>query len=162
MVNQKQAVTNAVLSIFPDYELGGEVTLKSIFTKDTKAQVIAIVAEGFSSGNVNMSAEAQAKYLGDEKALTKYTGGMVDNWVRKNTDFNFGQKYITKNPGSRAGGGDDTVKALRGLLKTEQTPEARAEIETAIKERLAEIKPTKTVEINVDALPEHLKHLAQS
>lgn len=161
MVSQKQAVTNAVLSIFPDYELGGETTLSSILTPDSKKEIRSLVFEAFKAGEVSFSEDAQSKYGQDDQALMKYVGGMVDNWIRKNKDFNNGQAYVTKNPGSRAGSQDDQIKALRGLKKTTNDPQALAEIEEAIQTRLAEIKPTKTVEINVDALPEHLKHLVK-
>ena len=160
MVNQKTAVTNAVLSLFPDYQLGGEVILKDLLNTHTKKQLVAMVAQGFEAQEVSMSAEAQAKYIGNPTGLTKYTTGLVDNWVRKNKEFNNGQKYITKNPGSRAGSQDDTVKALRNLLKQTPDADAQAEIQEALTQRLAEIKPAgKSVEINIDHLPESLRHL---
>ena len=48
--SQKQAVTNAVLSLFPDFELNGETTLSSILTSDTKSELRTILAEGFEAG----------------------------------------------------------------------------------------------------------------
>ena len=162
MISQKQAVKNAVLSIFPNYELGGETVLSSLLNSDNKKEIKQMVFEAFKAGEVSFSAEAQAKYGSDDAKLLKYVGGMVDNWVRKDPEFNNGQKYITKNPGSRAGSSDDQIKALRALKKTTTDTTVLAEIDEAISTRLAEIKPTKTVEINVEALPEHLKHLAPS
>jgi hypothetical protein len=163
MISQKQAFTNALLTVFPDYEMGGEVILKDIISKEQKDLVSTMVVEGFKSGQVSLSPEAQAKYLdqGDDKALIKYSMGTLDNWLRKNRDFNNGFDYETKNPGSRTGSQDATVKALRGLLKTDQSAEAKIEIEQAIADRLAEIKPASVVEIDVDKLPEHLRHLVK-
>jgi hypothetical protein len=159
MVNQKVGVTNAVLSLFPDYELNGEVILASLLTSEHKKQLRAILVEGFKAGEIAMTEKAQAKYLatGQETALNKYVSGLLDNWIRKNPEFNNKLKYITKNPGSRAGSGDDQVRAMRNLKKTTNDQSVIAEIDEAIAERLAEIKPTQTVEINVEALPEHLR-----
>lgn len=159
MVSQKQAVTNAILSVFPKYELGGEVILSTLLNSDTKKKLRAILVSGFKAGEISMSEDAIKKYITskDDKALDKYVSGLLDNWVRKNPEFNNGGKYITKNPGSRAGSGDEQVRAMRNLKKTTNDPEVLAEIDAAITERLAEIKPTQTVEIDVEALPEHLR-----
>lgn len=163
MVNQKTAVTNAVLSLFPDYAMGGEVKLSMLLTKESKDNIKSIVFAGFQANEISMSDAAVLKYSGNEAGLKKYSNGLVDNWLRKNPDFNAGEKYEIKNKGSRAGSGDETVRALRALKKTTTDSEVLAEIETALQARLAEIKPAaKAVEINVEALPEHLKHLVNS
>ena len=163
MVNQKTAVTNAVLSLFPNYEMGGEVKLSTQLNKESKDEIKSIVFAGFQANEISMSAEATAKYSGDEAGLKKYSNGLVDNWLRKNPDFNAGEKYEIKNKGSRAGSGDETVRALRALKKTTTDSEVLTEIETALQARLAEIRPAKAaVQINVEALPEHLKHLVKS
>lgn len=160
--SQKEAVTNAVLSLFPEYELGGETILASIITSDHKSQLKAILAAGFEAGEIAMTEQAKAKYIGDEKAMLKYCGGLLDNWIRKNPEFNNGQKYVTKNPGSRAGSGDEQVRELRKLLKTVTGTEHEAQVKAALDARLAEIKPKSVVTINVDALPESLRHLVKS
>lgn len=163
MVSQKQAVTNAVLSLFPNYEMGGEVKLSEVLNKESKDKIKAIVFAGFQANEVVLSADATEKYSDNEKGLQKYSNGLVDNWIRKNPDFNSGEKYEIKNKGSRAGSGDETVRALRALKKTTTDSEVLAEIETALQARLAEIKPAaKAAVINVEALPEHLKHLVKS
>ena len=161
MVNQKVGVKNVVLSFFPDYELGGETILASLLTTDIKKQMKSAIAQGFKAGEISMSEAAQVKYLSNDEALIKYVGGLLDNWVRKDPEFNNGASYVAKNPGSRAGGGDDQVRAMRALKKTTNDTAVLAEIDKAIAERLAEIKPTQTIEINVDALPEHLRHLVK-
>jgi len=160
MVNQKQAVTNVVLSTFPDYEMGGEVILKDILTTDIKKQMRTALFEAFRANEVTMSETAQAKSSNDAY-LTKYVSGLLDNWVRKNKDFNNGSAYVTKNPGSRAGSGDEQIKELRKLLKTQSEPTIIAQVEKAIQERLAEIKPEAVVAINAAVIPEHLKHLVK-
>jgi hypothetical protein len=160
MVNQKQAVTNAVLSVIPGYELGGETILSEVLTDAQKKEVRSILVSGFKSGQIEMSAEAKTRYAEDSE-LSKYVSGLLNNWIRKNPEFNNGTGYVTKNPGSRSGSGDEQVKALKSLLKVTADADLRKEIEQALNERLAEIKPTATVTINVDALPEHLKYLVK-
>lgn len=158
MISQKDAVTNVVMSVFPNYELGGEVILSDIMTSEQKNTIREKLVAGFRSGQVQMSSEASEKYAYDTE-LKKYVSGLLDNWIRKNPQFNNGQAYSTKNPGSRSGSGDATIKALKALLKTVSDTETKNEVQQAIDSRLAEIKPEAKVEINVDALPEHLRHL---
>jgi hypothetical protein len=158
MVSQKQAVTNAVLSVIPDYELGGETILSEVMTDAQKKEIRSILVSGFQSGQIEMSEDAKVRYA-DQSELSKYVSGLLNNWVRKNPEFNNGGAYTTKNPGSRSGSGDEQIKALKSLLKVTADAEVRKEIEQAITDRLAEIKPAQTVTINVDALPAHLRHL---
>jgi hypothetical protein len=157
MVSQKNAVTNAVISVVNDYELGGEVVLSEVITGEQKKTVRSMLFQGFRSGQITFGGESSK--LNDDSYLTKYVAGLLDNWIRKNPEFNFGGRYAIKNPGSRSGSKDDTLKALRALAKTVTDQTVLAEINDAIKDRMAEIKPTATVEINVEALPEHLRHL---
>lgn len=159
MISQKQAVTNAVLSMFPDYELNGEVVLADILTKESKAELRKILFAGFRSNKISFQGESSQ--LNNDEYLSKYVSGLLDNWIRKNPEFNSGSKYETKNPGSRTGSQDEQVKAMRQLLKTVSDPTIKAEIQSAINERISEIKPAQTVTINVDALPEHLRHLVK-
>ena len=160
--SQKQAVVNTILSVLKergvDYEMKGEVKMSDIFTKDDRNKVRDIITAGFIAGSIDISENAHAKHV--ENGFITYTNGLIKNWVKKNPDFNCGEKYTPKNPGSRAGQGDETVRALRSLLKTALDDEVRDEVNQALKNRLEEISPKNTIEINVDALPEHLKHLA--
>lgn len=157
MISQKQAVTTAALAVKPDYELGGEVILGDILTSDDKARMKEIIVEGFLGGKVEMSTEGKEKYFSNAAELGKYTVGLINNWIRKNPEFNAGGSYEPKNPGSRKGTGDETVKALRALLKVTSDAAVKADIQTEIDKRLNELKPK--VEINISALPEHLRHL---
>ena len=160
--SQKQAVVNTILSVLKergvDYEMKGEVKMSDIFTKDDRNKVRDIITAGFIAGSIDISENAHAKHV--ENGFITYTNGLIKNWVKKNPDFNCGEKYTPKNPGSRAGQGDETVRALRSLLKTALDDEMRDEVNQALKNRLEEISPKNTIEINVDALPEHLRHLA--
>jgi len=157
MISQKQAVTNAVQSTFPDYVVGGEVVLKSLLNTDNKKAMRALLFEAFRAGEVVYSKDPAN--LQNDAYLNKYVSGLLDNWVRKNKEFNNGEAYITQNPGSRAGSGDEQVREMRKLLKTISDPETKAKVQEAIDARIAEIKPDSVITINADALPEHLKHL---
>jgi hypothetical protein len=156
MINQKTGVYNAVKSI-TSFDDGFCVQL----TKDEKATVIEIVCAGFESGEIEMSEKAKDKYIGDTK-LKSYVGGLVNNWLRKDTRMNGGDKYVTKNPGSRAGSGDTILKNLR-LLKSTITDEAKLEsIDSAIDARMAEIATEKAKDVEIDFStidPELLKKL---
>ncbi len=163
-MKQSEAVYNATHKVFAEngiqFEDGDNV--KDVITTELRKQVIGIVTAGIESGDVDFSDSAKAKYDSTEK-ISGYVAGMVSNWFRKDPKLNGGETYQPKNPGSRAGSQDDQVKALRALLKSGTLDEdGTAMAETALEQRLSEIKAAKTkVEIDVDALPESLRHLVQ-
>ena len=156
MLSQKEAVYNAVQSVHT-FEDGSSFSLSS----EEKLQVIEIVTAGFQSGEVSMSEAAHEKYIGsgDDKALFTYTRSLVDNWLRKDTRMNGGVKYETKNPGSRAGSGDDTIKNLKALRSTLTDAEQIATIDEAISQRQAELKAERApkVEVDYDHIPDDVK-----
>lgn len=162
-MNQRQATVNTILSVLSEkgvnYQLNGETPVSEYLTADDKKKVVDIVCQGFLSGMIEMSTEGKSKYFGDAAELKKYTVGLVNNWIRKATEFNSGNKYEIKNKGSRTGSSDDQLKALRELMKITADEEVRSEIQQAIDERMSEIKPK--VEINASALPAHLRHLVK-
>ena len=160
MQSQKDAVVKSVMSVVEDYTLNQESPLSEVITKDQKDRVKAILFNGFRNGDIELSTEAATKFRADAE-LKKYVSGLLDNWIRKYPGFNAGQSYVTKNPGSRSGSGDAQVKALKALLKTVTDNEVRAQVEQAINDRLAEIKPETKITIDVEALPENLRHLVK-
>ena len=155
-MKQNDAVFQAVCSVLDSKSFDSAVTL----SKEQRDSVVSIVTEGLMSGAVDFSNEAKAKY--DTEAKVKsYTTGMVSNHLRKDKRLNGNTKYEIKNPGSRAGSGDDQLKALKTLRSTITDESTLAEIDEAIASRAAEIQASKakTVVINPDAIPEHLRHL---
>ena len=54
---------------------------------------------------------------------------------------------------------DEQIKEMRKLLKTISDPTTKAQVQAAIDARIALIKPESVVTINVEALPEALRHL---
>ena len=161
-VSQKQAVRNAIFSVLEDrgesYELNGPTAISEVFNSDDKAKAREILFTGFKNAEIEYKDSFQSK-VDDDTELKKYVSGLLNNWMRKDKELNCGEVYKAKNPGSRAGSSDAKVKEMRKLLSVTTDPGAKAMIEEAIKARIAEIKPTKTVSIDASALPEHLKHL---
>jgi hypothetical protein len=154
MISQKEAVFGAVTEVLGSFS--GTVNL----TTEQRKEVIGIVVAGFMNGSVELSSEAASKYDNEAK-LKQYANGLVSNWLRKDKRLNGGSKYITKNPGSRAGSTDDTLKALQALRKSLTDPEQIKEVEFEIAQRTAAIKASKLpkIEINTNLIPESLRHL---
>ena len=145
-VTQKEAVFQAVKNVM------GEQDGQYVPTKEQRAQVNAILFEGFRSGTVELDKE-----MSDAK-LKGYVSGLQSNWLRKDKRLNGNTSYVAKNPGSRAGSGDPSLKAMRALLQTDISETDRAEIQTHIDARIAEINAgkKKTVTVDFSALPADL------
>ena len=161
MIGQKTAVVNTILSVLKDrgeeYVLNGEVNLKDVLTKEDKDKIKSILCEGFHEGEINMTESAKVKYVGNEVQMRTYVNGLLNNWIRKNKEFNNGVGYIPKNPGSRTGQSDEVVKNLRLMKKTTTDVSVLEEIEKCIQERLLEIKPESVVVVDESKIPEHLR-----
>ena len=147
-VKQKDAVFAAVSAVRGTTEFSSAVEL----TKERVAVQASLIA-GFQSGNIAFQGDAT-----DTTKLTSYVSGLVSNWLRKDKRLNGNVAYVAKNPGTRTGAGDESLKAMRTLLGATTDVDARLEIQAAIDQRIGELKPKKV--INVDALPESLRHLA--
>lgn len=154
VVSQKEAVFSAITEVLGNFSGSAELSTEQ------RKEVISSIMSGFASGAVELSAEAASKYDTDAK-LKSYTQGLVSNWLRKDVRLNGGSKYETKNPGSRAGSGDDTVKALRALRSTLTNADQISEVEAEIATRVATFKASKMpkIEINAELIPENLRHL---
>ena len=159
-MNQRQATVTAILSTLSErgvtYELNGPTPMNEVLTPDDKFKIVNVISNGFKNGQIQMSADAQTKYHIDSE-LRKYVVGLVNNWIRKAPEFNGTKSYVAQNPGSRSGSSDPQINALKALMKITSDTQLQAEIQQAISDRLEALKPT--VEIDVDSLPEHLRHL---
>ncbi len=149
-MTQGEAVYQAVIAVMSDRDEGSKYEPND---KELES-IYALVLQSFKSGETVHSKNPT------EAQLIKYIPGLVNNWLRKDTRLNGGTQYVTKNPGSRAGSGDEAIKAMRTLLSLTDEPAARAQIQQEIDKRVAELKPKK--ELNVEALPESLRHLVNS
>jgi hypothetical protein len=160
MQSQKQSVFVAVCSVL---NLGADHKGQVELTKEQRKSVIEMVTESIMAGDTEFSAEAKAKYKTRED-VKGYVNGMVSNWLRKDIRLNDGKKYETKNPGSRAGSGDEVLKNLKALRGTLTDPDHIEAVDQSIAERQAEIAAAKakTVTINADLIPEALRHLIKA
>ena len=146
-ISQKEAVYSAVTSVLSEnnisYTEGSDVS--SLMNKELRSQVNAILFEGFRSGTVELDREFS------DSELKGYVSGLQSNWLRKDKRLNGGNKYSAKNPGSRVGSGDASLKAMRTLLKTLTTDADKAEVQAAIDNRISEIQASKVKTVSIDA-----------
>ena len=163
--NQRTATYNAIKSVLTESNVSFEdgMNVKESLSADFKKLIKTILFEGFRSGSISHSEAFASKTLSDDSLLNTYCNGLISNWTKKDKRLNGDVKYTIKNPGSRAGQGDEKVKELRKLLKQVIGTEAESEVKAALDDRVAEVKATKTpsVTINADAIPEHLRHLVK-
>lgn len=162
MHSQKEAVYQTTLTVLNEngIQLDNQ-PVKDVANKTIKETVVGIVTQGILGGAVAFSDEAKAKHNTPE-LVRKYVSGMVDNHWRKDTRLNGGLKYEIKNPGTRSGSGDATIQNLKNLLQLKQgDAEACSLIQQALDERKAELSAAKAkkLEVDVSAIPEHLRHL---
>lgn len=145
-MTQKEAVFQAVKNVLGSQEGAYNPS------KEQRSAINAILFEGFKEGKIELGR------VFDDSELKNYVSGVLSNWLRKDTRLNGGMKYVSKNPGSRAGSGDEQLKELKKLLSTVTTDEEKAEIQTYIDARLTEINASKkkSVVINYSALPADL------
>ncbi len=147
-MNQKEAVYQAVCNV-TGHTGEGAVTI----SKEQRAQVNAILFEGFRSGKISIEREFS------DADLKAYVSGLQSNWLRKDTRLNGGTKYVAKNPGSRAGSTDPQLKALRAVLASGTLPDGvtTEEIQMHIDARVAELSKAKIVKtVDFSALPADL------
>ena len=148
-MNQKTGVFMAICAVLGTDKFTGPVKLES----GQKEEVFKKLQQQFEAGEIEFAGEDRTP-----EKLKKYIPGLVNNWLRKDERLNGGGKYQPKNPGSRTGSGDETIKNMKLLLQNVDDPEAKRTIQEEIEKRKAELKPRQ--EINVDALPEHLRKYA--
>jgi hypothetical protein len=79
--------------------------------------------------------------------------------LKKDPRLNGDVKYVAKNPGSRAGQGDSTLKELKKLMTIVSDADQRVAIEAAIETRKSEIatEKAKTVTLDLTKIPDDLK-----
>lgn len=147
MFSQKEAVFNAISSV-----LGTDLSENKTrieLSKEQRASVTQIVTAGIAAGKVQFSDEAKAKYNTEDK-IKGYVAGMVGNWLTKDTRLNGGDKYKAKNPGSRAGQGDEQLRNLKALRSTLTEATHIAAVDEKIKERSEELAASKVKKVEVD------------
>jgi hypothetical protein len=150
--SQNEAVFSAVTSVLAENNItvkDGE-SFSTYLSREFRAQVTNILVEGFNSGSIVLG-----KKFATEADLRTYCSGLTSNWLRKDPRLNGGVKYEAKNPGSRVGSSDASLKAMRLLLSTQTNASDKATIQSHIDARVAEIKASKkpVKQIDFSALP---------
>lgn len=156
---QKEAVYNAVTSVLTENNINvSEGTdVSTLMTRELRSQVNQILFEGFKSGTIELDRQF------NDTDLKGYVSGLQSNWLRKDKRLNGGNTYSAKNPGSRVGSSDPSLKAMRALLSTLTEESDKAEVQAAISARVAEINASKVKKVSIDSsvLPEALKSLVK-
>lgn len=158
MQTQKEAVFTAVSNVLAENNQTIVEGQAVSMTKEQRAQVNAILFEGFRSGTISLDKQEIT-----DSALKGYVSGVTSNWLRKDKRMNGGINYVAKKPGSRAGSGDPQLKAMRALLTTLTTDAEKAEVQGYIDTRVSEISASKTKKVNIDysQLPADLAKFAK-
>ena len=158
MKSQRQATVETILNVLADrevvYELNSPTCINDVLTPQDKVAIREELYTQFKSGQVQYKADFQSK-VDDEKELRSYISGLVNNWVRKAPEFNNGDTYKAKNPGSRIS--DEQLREMRKLLTVTTDEGARDAINEAIIARLEELKPANTVQVDISKIPEALR-----
>jgi hypothetical protein len=157
-VNQKQGVYDAVVAFCEENDIHFEDGMKLELTKEQRSTVVEMVTQALIAGEIDFSDVAREKHDTEQKKRT-YCNGLVSNWLRKDKRLNGNTTYEIKNPGSRAGQGDEQLKNLKLLYKTIDDEDQKATVQEAIDKRVEELKTEKLgkVEIDYNAIPESLK-----
>lgn len=160
MVNQKEGVYGAVVAFCEENGIQFDDGMKFEPTKEQRATIVEMVAQAMNAGEIDLSTEARAKYADFDK-LKSYCNGLVSNWLRKDLRLNGNTPHEIKNPGSRAGAGDQVIKELKKLKSTLTSADELAAVDAEIQKRLASVQAAKakSIEINADLIPEELRHL---
>lgn len=159
-LSQKESVFQAVLEVLDLPSVEGKIAL----SKEQKKSVVSIIVGSINTDETEFSVDAKAKHDTVEK-LSSYVGGLVNNWLRKDTRLNGGEIYQIQNPGSRVGQGDEVLKELKKLHSSVTDPAHREAIDSAIEARKSEMtalkvnKKATAISIDVSKIPEELRHL---
>lgn len=154
-LSQREAVFTTITNTLSEngihFEEGQDVS--PLMTREIRSQVNAILFESFKAGKIELSKEF------DDAGLKAYVSGLQSNWIRKDKRLNGNTAYVAKNPGSRAGSGDEQLKAMRALIKTlDPGSEDAAEVQRHIDARVAELSVSKVkTSVDYSALPEALR-----
>jgi hypothetical protein len=155
-MNQKSAVFAAISMVLSaaGIEFNEGENVAEHMTKERRAEVNAILFQGFRAGDIELDREYS------DTDLKAYVSGLQSNWIRKDKRLNGNTIYVAKNPGSRAGSGDSQLKNMKLLLATltPGTPDY-IEVEQCIAVRTTEVATAKakTVTVDFSALPAHLR-----
>ena len=146
MKNQKETVFSTVVSFYGDkFENGMN------HTKDNKGLIVDILLESYDNNEWEVKSS--------QENMRNYTVGLLNNHLRKDVRLNGGEKYKSKNPGSRTHQKDDQVKNMRLLLKGfDEGSVEHTKIKKILDERIKELSVEK-IDVDVNSLPKELRSL---
>jgi len=160
MKKQIDVVYAAVVNVLDDMFVPNETVAKSILTKSDREDIIALCIEATRNGEVEVKGKKRTYDISSDKDMQEYWAGTVSNHVRRDPRLNGGTERKDLNE-VKKGPRDTLLKSLRLMLDKQDDPKNKADIQAAIDARLAELKPAaEKFEIDVNILPDHLKHLA--
>jgi hypothetical protein len=150
--SQRDAVYAAIKSVLKDNDVafddGGDVT--EVLSTEMRKSCQTILCEGFKGGTIEFeNTPSNQEKLASDSKLKQYVSGLLSNWIRKDKRFNGDVQYVAKNPGSRAGAGDETLKTMRALAKKFAGTDKAEAIQKHISNRVAEIAASKTKEVTL-------------
>lgn len=156
VLSQRAAVYAAILGVFEilGVEFEPKVTVAEDFlTDDMRDSVSQILCEGFKAKTITLEdTPSNREKLATDSKLKVYVSGLISNWLRKDPELNGGKKYEPKNPGSRAGSGDEMLKTLKASMKKFGNDPVKAKaIQAHIDARVAQITADKTKEVTLTA-----------
>ena len=162
---QREAVFTAVKNVMADkglpFEEGNNV--QTVIVGDVRNAVHEIVCEGFRQGTIEFEpTKSNQEKLASPSKLSAYVSGLISNWLRKDSRLNGDTKYVAKNPGSRAGQGDEQMKTLRALAKQFAGTDKASLIDAQITKRKEELaagkaKAVELTEEQIAKLPEDVR-----
>jgi len=168
-LNQREATFQAITTVLSNsgvsFTSGEDV--KGVLTSEHKKKVRDILVTGLKDGSITSTQEFMSK-MSTDADLSKYTSGLISNWIKKDSRLNGNKKHQSSGGSSnsnRVGNGDSQVKELKKLLKATAGTDSEQEVAEALNARINELKVNKTSSvkksINVESIPENLQHLVK-
>lgn len=150
-MKQREAVYNAIKSVLAerDVHFDDGDNIAEFMTTEVREVINAVLSEGFRNHQIelDLTSSSNVEKMNNSAKMKNYVSGLISNWVRKDPRLNGDTKYEPKNPGSRAGQGDDTLKTLRALKKQYAGTDKESAIDSSIATRVAEIKASKGTDV---------------
>ena len=151
-MNQREATFNAISKVTT---IVNPMTLSDVHRKEVLTHLVA----AFMSGQVDLNSGKEEKMSNPNK-MKSYCIGLLNDFLRKDKRVNGGEKYEAKNPGSRSGNTDETVRELRKLKKSLGTDTSKTEIiDQEIEKCLAETVKAKAPKIDYSKIPANIMGL---
>ena len=140
-----------------------ETNARELLTLSDKTLITQMLVELAQSQQMPIGGKKHAYDLSDHKQITRYCRGLLSNHLRRDERINGGTPRDELDEVKRGPNGDAEIKALQACLKLELSEVDKQATLAAIEARKAALaaEKSKAIAIDVNSLPEHLKHLAK-